>query len=144
MPIIIRNIITLFYIFHLFEEFEGFISDIPQVGEDMGVAIHIETRGIIEQHTPVLRILNEVFGIELQRDIIFVGGQNDFERIRFFKSDTNMSNTVYFIVVFFDCINKTSGDFFRVAFKNLFMIGQNNKIAFDAINLHTDIPGFIQ
>jgi hypothetical protein len=100
----------------LFEELEGFISDIAEVGEDVGVAVYVETVGIIEQNSPVLRILNEVFGIKLQRDIIFVSGLNDFERIQFFKSDTNMSNTVYFIVVSFDGINKTSGDFFRVAF----------------------------
>jgi hypothetical protein len=128
----------------LFEEFEGFISGIPQVGEEMGIAVDIETVGIIQQYLPSFRFLFKIFSIQLQWNIVFDGGLDDFERIRFFKSNTNMSDAVYFIAVSFDGINKTIGNFFRSAFENFFMIGQDDEVTFDAVNLHADIPGFIQ
>ena len=35
-------------VFHLFEEFEGFISGITQVGEKVGVTVDIETGCVIK------------------------------------------------------------------------------------------------
>jgi hypothetical protein len=32
----------------LFQELEGFISGIPQVGEEMSIAVNIETVGVIQ------------------------------------------------------------------------------------------------
>ena len=133
-----------FDVFHLFQEFEDFLSGIAEVGEDVGVAVDIEAVGIIEQNSPVIRILDEVFGIKLQRDIESVGGLDDFERVRFFKPDTDMSDAVDLIVVSFQSIYKTFGDFFRVAFENFFMVGQDYEVAFDTVDLQADVPGLIQ
>jgi len=63
------GILTLFDVFHFSQDFEGFISGIAEVGENVCVAVDIETVGVIQYTFQASGFFLKYLALSFQRDM---------------------------------------------------------------------------